>query len=802
MAFMPAWPANSSKPSPVGRPAGPRESEGLSGNGVGTNRVAARTIGPKTGFSKIPATGAPHSGRQYACHSISVFCQRNQLAPDGQVNVRISEILAIPGPNIWSPRPTLEIRLLADNDIADPGLSLGQLCDRIQDWFPEAPVLQSPFAMCLDQARHSVDVFAAVVIELQNLAGTPVERKCVELEGLDWATCVAVEFVEESIARMAVDIAARLVWATPERPLPDFDKCLGDLQKCGEQCCLGGTTGPIVAAARARGIPVGRLDGDCLVQLGHGARQRRIMGSLTNRTGFLSEAISRDKSLTKQLLRELGIPVPAGRLVADADDAWAAACALGLPVVVKPRDEDCGVGVSLMLKTREQVASAYIKARDCRPDVLVERHLPGAVHRLFVVDDRLVAAVRRDPPQVSGDGQQSVAELVAAANRDPRRGDGPDQPLYPIAIDDEVVQTLADQQLTLDSVPVRGQAVALRYDPKAGYGGTLLDVTECVHAETAAAVLDSVRVTGLDVAGVDLMASDISLPLEEQGGGVLEVNGGPAIYLHRSPFCEPSRPVAEAIVNSLIPMGQSGRIPIVAVIGDAQATTTTRTIASFLKTSDRKIGLATAEGVFVDSHLQKPGRADNAQGCRTLLLHPRVELAVCEISLASLREEGLAFDECQVAVLAAGPTVPLSSRDSGLPGRCLRVLLDSVPRNGFIIVNVADPWLKSQFKPGDRRLIATALDASHPFLQRHREHGGATAFIEDENAVITCSDRVATRRWLLPESCRSGIANESSLLWLLAFATECVLGPVVASCQLAKWRARESSDNSRCLTLG
>jgi cyanophycin synthetase len=242
------------------------------------------------------------------------------------------------------------------------------------------------------------------------------------------------------------------------------------------------------------------------------------MGSITSRTGFLAEAISRDKSLTKQILRQLGVPVPPGRQVTDADDAWAAACELGLPVVVKPRDEDCGVGVSLMLKTRAQVALAYTKARDCRPDVLVERHLPGAPHRLFVVDDRLVAAVRRDPPQVVGDGQETVAELVEAANRDSRRGDGPEYAWFPIVVDDEVAQTLADQQLTLASIPPAGQKVTLRYDPKSCYGGTVEEVTDFVHAQTACAVLDAVHVTGLDVAGVDVMALDIALPLAAQLG--------------------------------------------------------------------------------------------------------------------------------------------------------------------------------------------------------------------------------------------------------------------------------------------
>ena len=699
-------------------------------------------------------------------------------------NMRISETRAFLGPNIWSHNPALEVRLVTENEPLDAACSLSNSCDRILAWFNVAPAkqvataFQRPrFRERLAHARHSVDVFTALVIELQRLAGTAVEGSWIESDVPAFAAYVAVEFVEEPIARLAVDLAARLVWKTPDGPTPTFGECLRHLQQCAEQSCFGGTTGPIVEAARRRAIPVTRLDGDCLVQLGHGARQRRIMGSITSRTGFLAEAISRDKSLTRQLLRQLGIPVPPGRLVTDADDAWAAACELGLPVVVKPRDEDCGIGVSLMLKTRAQVALGYARARDCRPDVLVERHLPGAPHRLFVVNNRLVAAVRRDPPQIFGDGRQTVAELVNAANRDTRRGDGPEYQWYPIVVDDEVVQTLADQQLELASIPSPGQKVFLRYDPKACYGGTIEEVTDRVHAETVCAVLDAVRVTGLDIAGVDVMATDIALPLAAQGGGILEVNGGPAIYLHRRPFCEPARPVAEAVVAWLLPPDESGRIPIVAVIGDQGAVRVAEQTACLLEATGQTVGLATADGIRVGDSQRKPAPSNDAQGCRALLLHPGVELAVCEISLTSLREDGLAFDECQIAVLAAPPAESHSSLASVMPERCLRVLLNCVSPSGTVIVNVDDPLLASLFRPGDERLLAVALDASHPFLAGHRELGGTTAFMDGGDVVMTCGDRVVKRSPMPASSC-SNVAAESDNSLLLAFAVEWSLGNV------------------------
>jgi cyanophycin synthetase len=693
--------------------------------------------------------------------------------------MRISEILVFQGPNVWSRISALEVRLLADEQ-TDSAFLLSDCCDRISHWFCAAPVPPAAakserlqFRDRLAQARNAAEVFAATVIELQTLAGPPVERSWIETDEPACAVCVAVEFVEEPIARLAVQLAARLVWETPAGSLPDFDECRNALRACAKEACFGGTTGPIVEAARQRSIPVTRLNGDCLVQLGHGARQRRIMGSNTNRTGFLAEAISRDKWLTKQLLRQLGIPVPPGRLVTDVDDAWAAACELGLPVVVKPRDEDCGTGVSLMLKTKEQVALAYALARDCRPDVLVERHLPGAAHRLFVVDNRVVAAVRRDPAQVVGDGRQTVAELVNAANLDPRRGDDPGNPWFFIVVDDETKEALADQQLELGSIPLAGQIVPLRYDPKSYYGGTLEEVTDRVHSETVRAVLDAVSITGLDVAGVDVMATDIALPLAAQGGGILEVNGGPAIYLHRSPFTEPARSVTEAIVESLLPPDESGRIPIVAVLSDEQFPHIATRTAELLEMTDLTVGLATAAGTRVGGHhMHEPAVVDDANRCRALLLHPRVELAVCNVSLTNLREQGLAFDECQIVVLASRPTASASARGSAMQERCLRVLLDCVSAEGMVIANMDDPWLVALFSPGDERLLAASADASHPFLVKHRECGGVTAFIEDGDAVLSCGDRVATRR-MLPES--FGSNDASGIEWILAFAVACAL---------------------------
>ena len=511
-----------------------------------------------------------------------------------------------------------------------------------------------------------------------------------------------------------------------------------------------------------------RLDGDCLLQLGHGARQRRVQGVITGGTGLLAESISRDKVLTKKLMKQLGLPTAEGRLVRDPEDAWAAACEIGLPVVVKPRDADYGNGVSVHLFTKAQVIAGWELARQFRTDVLVERHLAGVPHRLLIVNDVLVAAVRRDPAHVFGDGRQTMSELIAAANRDPRRGDGPEFPWFPILIDEMLLQALARQGLHLASVPPEGLFITLQYNPNTCYAEMIRDVTESVHPDVSAAARDAVRVTGLDIAGVDVMAVDISRPLAEQEGGILEVNAGPAIYLHRSPACNPPRPVAEAVVAALIPPHETGTIPIIAVIGEGLATATARRIGDLLENAGQCAGVSCAAGLRVGGRVITTTRADDAAGCQALLLHSRVETAICVLSATSIRESGLPFDDCQVAVLTGRTGSTALSEKSALLENCRRVLVDAVSADGTVVVNVEDPALAATCTPGDEHLMAIANSEDHPFLKQHASRGGICAFINNGHAVISRRNELLLRHRLTQESPSADPPGLSQLLAIAA----------------------------------
>jgi cyanophycin synthetase len=691
--------------------------------------------------------------------------------------VRIARILALSGPNVWSRKTVLEVWLTGAAEPWDADCSYSDRLLRLDVWWSaacrSAAVPDDKNSLIVEQLQKTsqhLRAFAALALGLQTLAGTTAADSWIERNDSEDTLCVAVEYVEEPVARMAVSMAHRLVWEAPGE-LPEPTGYIRDLRACAEETCFGPTTRAIVAVARARGIPVSRVDDNSLLQLGQGARQRRIQGAITGRSGFLAELISTDKSLTKRLLRKLHIPTAAGRVVQNAEEAWRVASEIGLPVVVKPRDADYGNGVSLNLTTQEEVAAAWRRAREFRRDVLVEQQLAGFSHRLFVANDVLVAAARREPAQVIGDGRQTVAELIAAANRDPRRGDEPDQPLYPITINEPLMKAVENQGLNLDSVPAAGRPVNLQLDVSDCRAESIVDVTDRVHADVAAAVVDAVRAVGLDVAGVDVMAQDIGRPLEEQGGGILEVNAGPAIYLHRSPQCQPERPVAEAIVGSLFGPGDNGRIPLIAVVGDEAACQVSRAIAHLGDDGSRVVGLSCRDGITIGRRRLTNTPAANANGCRTLLAHPRPELVICELSLDAIRNEGLPFDQCAVAVIAGGSAPGLHSGECRDRSQCLHCLADCLTPGGTLVANVEDPEVTALGPPGRRNLVAVALAGDLPYLVAHRRNGGRAVWFDGSEGVFAEGEKELARQDLA--DCRpagSSTAGPEELPALLACA--------------------------------
>ncbi len=686
--------------------------------------------------------------------------------------------MVLSGANVWSSDPVLEVWIEPETIVATNADQRPDIRNWIAGWLLSLTAHRLPQGQGLplrpstDQfSFESADLLKDLLLTLQQWAGEAVRHGWVRSGGSDSTARVAVEFLDEVIARKCLEIALYIANAAQRGETLSLDDRLAVLHDESGERRSGRITGSIVAAAQARGIPALRLDADSLVQLGYGARQQRIRTAVTDRTGFIAEAVSRDKQLTKSLLSRLGIPVPTGRVVSDEDDAWEAANQIGLPVVVKPQDADFGNGVSLRLFSREDVVAAYRRALPFSREVLVEKQLEGFPHRVLVVGEQIIAAVRREPARVVGDGQRTVTELVDELNRDPRRGPLEDKskPWFHLPLDDSVTAALLQQGFDWDSVPASGQVVLLRWQSCEWQGGGMFDVTDQIHPDVAESIIDAVRMIGLDVAGVDLIAPDLLRPFDEQQGGILEINAEPAILVHMRPVCQPSRPVPEAIVSHLFPRPDEAHIPIVALLSDSKTDEVGRLLSDWLQQRWPRVGLAARDGVRIGSRRLRPAPGDNGTSVRALLLHPRVDAVVTQLSAESLRFEGLPFERCSAAVLLSTPQFADQSGDSCEdPQACAvaRLLVTAGAARGFIVINVEDPRLATYCDELGCAAIPISQDAHHDCVCRARANGWRAAFVQDDSIVLAQGQ----------SEIRLDVPRMDSLAVLAAFATAWGLG--------------------------
>jgi cyanophycin synthetase len=535
---------------------------------------------------------------------------------------------------------------------------------------------------------------------------------------------VILGYEDERFDRACVEGAIeRLRWLLAGED-PRLGEWLRGLLDRANTTRLGPSTLAITRAAETRGVPVRRLNSGSLVQLGWGSRQRRIWTAQTDRTSGIASDIASDKELTRQLLHNSGVPAPLGRVVASAEEAWTTALELGLPTVVKPRNANHAQGVAVGLTTREQVVTAFGIAAALRSpdptDVIVERHIPGVEHRLLVVAGRMVAAYRGQPARVIGDGVHTVRQLVDEANKDPRRGQAWHFPLDTMEIDELACLILEDQGYGPDSVLPAGVAVDLTRS-----ADLTTDVTDEVHPEVAARVVEAAAVIGLDIAGIDLVTPDIHRPMEEQGGAIVEVNAGPGLMFHLCPAVGSPRPVGEAIAATLFPDGENGRIPIVAVLRAGPVSVNLENLAAALTASGYRIGRVCADGVFLGSRSISPFGFPMSEALQGLLTSPLVELALVEVDPRDVLEHGLGFDEAAIAVVDAGgpDSIPDASLDEAI-----ELLLSGVsPAGGTLIVLAAKRFAQQLAARSEVRTIR--VDAGTARSREPRPAAGASRLV-------------------------------------------------------------------------
>ena len=705
-------------------------------------------------------------------------------------DIKLLRINYLRGPNIWTYRSVLEVWL-------DLGL-LEDFPSNLLPGFNERLLALLPallehhcgvgerggFLQRLNEGTWTGHVLEHVVIELLNLADMPTGFGQTRSTSQHGIYRMVFRARNEQVARTALAEGHKLLMAAiNDQPYgaADLQTAVQILRTEIDDCYLGPSTAAIVAAATDRGIPHIRLNDGNLVQLGYGASQRRIWTAETDLTSAIAESIAHDKDLTKSLLASCGVPVPEGRIVNSADEAWSAAQDIGLPVVVKPLDGNHGRGVSLDLNTQEEVQAAFRVAEPEGSEVIVERHVRGHEHRLLVIGGRVVAAARGEEALITGDGQSTVKQLIdTQLNTDPRRGTGEDFPLSQIdtETDGAIVLDLQRQGLSPEAIPAPGREVLIQRN-----GNVAIDCTDDVHPEVDYIVSLAARIVGLDIAGIDVVAQDISRPLHSQGGAIVEVNAGPGLLMHLKPAQGAPRPVGRAICDHLFPthvetpehsqQRNDGRIPIVGIAGSIGTAHIARLVAWLLHLSGRYTGLACRDGLFLDQRCVETDDCTSWENGQRLLINRAVQAAVFENGAQTILRTGLPYDRCQIGVVTdLGGASALAEFDITEDEQMFKVMrsqVDVVLPGGAAILNAAHAGVANMKPLCDGEVIFYSTDPDAAAISPHRNENGRALYIRQNQVVLA----TGTTETFLPglgklgiwckKHARSGI-SESSLL--------------------------------------
>lgn len=661
-------------------------------------------------------------------------------------DIKLLRINYLRGPNIWTYRSVLEVWLDLGELEEFPSNKLPGFNERLTAMLPAliehhcGVGERGGFIQRLEEGTWAGHILEHVVIELLNLSGMPTGFGQTRSTSQHGVYRMVFRARDEQVARAALAEGHALLMAAINGLTFDVKAAVDRIREQIDDCYLGPSTAAIVGAAADRGIPHIRLNDGNLVQLGYGKSQRRIWTAESDLTSAIAEGIAGDKDLTKSLLKSVGVPVPEGQVVNSPAEAWEAAQDIGVPVVVKPSDANHGRGVSLELTQQAEVESAYGVADAEGSDVIVERYIKGDEHRLLVVGGKVVAAARGESIYITGDGVNTVARLIdVQLNTDPRRGEAEEFPLETIILDREpAIRLLLERQgLTGESVPQAGQKVLIQRN-----GNVAIDCTDDVHPDVAFQAGLAARVVGLDIAGIDLVTEDVSRPLYETGGAIVEVNAGPGLLMHLKPAEGLPRPVGKHIVDHLFDESASGRIPIIGVAGSQGVSSIARLLSWLLQLSGRHVGLACRDGLFLAGRRVDNANSANWEAGHRLLMNREVNAVVMENGAVSILEDGLAYDRCQVGVvtdLAFDGSESLARhdvREASQMFRVLRTQVDVVLPEGAAVLNAELDGLVEMAELCDGQVIFYARDGQLPAMVKHRAAGGRAVFVKDEHIVL------------------------------------------------------------------
>jgi cyanophycin synthetase len=662
--------------------------------------------------------------------------------PPAKADLKIVETQVFRGPNYWSYEPC--IRLLVDLGSLEewPSNTLPGFTEGLLEMLPGVGEhscslgRRGGFRERLEEGTWVGHIAEHVALELQRESGAHVFRGKTRSADRPGQYNVIYGYWEERVGVEAGRIAVRLINHLVE---PDLElNFLAELEwliLLAERRAFGPSTQALIDEAATRDIPWIRLNEASLVQLGWGMYQQRIRATMTSKTSSLAVDIAGDKDMTRRLLSSAGLPVPRGEVVRTEDNAVAAARRIGLPVVTKPVDGNHGRGVSLDLHTEDDVRAGFTRAlkESRRGEVVVESYVTGNDYRVLVVGGHMVAVAERVPAHVVGDGTHSVRALVDETNADPRRGIGHEKVLTKIKLDDPAIELLRKQGYGLDDVPLEEAFVKLADTGNMSTGGISIDRTWEAHEDNVEIAEEAARVVGLDVAGIDFLAPDISQPVRETGGAIVEVNAAPGFRMHTHPTEGESQYVAKHVIDLLFPAGTPSRIPIVAVTGTNGKTTTVRMISHIFRGMGRKVGMTSTDGIYIDERLVKRVDASGPKSAQMVLQNPRVDFAVFEVARGGILREGLGYGQNDVAVVlnVSGDHLGLRGIDSiEKLAHVKQVVVEAVPRTGWAVLNADDPLVLEMRKACSGSVILFSMQENHDLVGRWIRRGGKAVVLE------------------------------------------------------------------------
>ena len=659
-------------------------------------------------------------------------------------DLRILESQVLRGPNYWSYEPA--VRLLVDLGSLEhwPSNTLPKFTDVLIEMLPglydHGCSLHRPggFIERLRDGTWMGHVAEHVALELQREAGGSTTRGKTRRAGIPGQYNVVYGYSEEQVGLAAGKLAVRLLnHLVQANPTFDFAAELESLVLLADRAAFGPSTQAILDEAARRDIPYIRLNDQSFVQLGQGRYQQRIRATMTSRTSALGVDIAGDKKLTTTLLASAGLPVPRSDMVRSADEATAAAARIGYPVVTKPLDGNHGRGVSLDLRSDEDVRRGFDRAIEQTRSgvVVVESFIQGNDYRVLVIDGHMVAVAQRVPAHVIGDGEHTVRELVDITNRDSRRGIGHEKVLTRIKVDSAAEELVRRQGFDLDAVPPKETFVKLAATGNMSTGGISIDRTWEADHDNVEIAEEAARVVGLDVAGIDFLTPDISQPVRETGGAIVEVNAAPGFRMHTHPTEGDPQYVAKAVIDMLFPQGTSARIPIVAVTGSNGKTTTARMIAHIVRGLGHRVGMTTTDGIYIDGRLVKQADASGPRSARMVLQNPRVDFAVFEVARGGILREGLGYSANDVAVVlnVTGDHIGLKEINSLRQLAAIkRVIVEAVPRSGTAVLNADDELVADMRTHCSGSVILFSLRDDNELVERWVRRGRKAFVIQQQ----------------------------------------------------------------------